>query len=47
MILPSFGEGLPVATITSLTLGPLVINTYVAGIPELVIPNELGELILA
>lgn len=47
MILPSFGEGWPVATITSFTLDPLVINSYVAGIPELVVPNELGQLIPA
>ena len=39
MVLPSFAEGLPVVVREALALGRPVINTYVAGTPELV---ELG-----
>ncbi len=47
MILPSFAEGLPVVLMESLALGRPVISTYVAGIPELVIPGESGWLVPA
>ena len=47
MILPSFAEGLPVFIMESLALGRLVIIIYVAGISELVVPDESGWLIHA
>ncbi|MEA5511641.1 glycosyltransferase [Crocosphaera sp. UHCC 0190] len=47
MVLPSFAEGLPVVMMESLALGRPVISTYVAGIPELVIPGKSGWLVPA
>jgi glycosyltransferase involved in cell wall biosynthesis len=45
LILPSFAEGLPVVTMEAMALQRPVISTYVAGIPELVCPDEHGWLI--
>ncbi|WP_277981369.1 glycosyltransferase [Sphingomonas phyllosphaerae] len=36
LVLPSFGEGLPVAIMEAMTRGRPVLSTYIAGIPELV-----------
>ncbi len=47
MILPSFAEGLPVVIMEALGLGRPVLSTYVAGIPELVVPGENGWLVPA
>jgi colanic acid/amylovoran biosynthesis glycosyltransferase len=47
MILPSFAEGLPVVIMEALALSRPVISTYVAGIPELVLPGECGWLVPA
>lgn len=47
MVLPSFAEGLPVVIMESLALRRPVISTYVAGIPELVVPGETGWLVPA
>jgi glycosyltransferase involved in cell wall biosynthesis len=47
LVLPSFGEGLPVSIMESLALGRPVIATQIAGIPELVIDRETGWLIPA
>lgn len=47
MVLPSFAEGLPVALMEALALGRPVITTYVAGIPELVVPEAGGWLVPA
>ncbi|MCB9591992.1 MAG: glycosyltransferase family 4 protein [Sandaracinaceae bacterium] len=47
MILPSFAEGLPVVIMEALGLGRPVLSTYVAGIPELVVPKENGWLVPA
>jgi colanic acid/amylovoran biosynthesis glycosyltransferase len=47
MELPSFVEGLLVMFMESLALGRLVISTYIAGIAELVKPNEAGWLVPA
>lgn len=44
LLLPSFAEGLPVVIMESMALGRPVLTTYVAGIPELVLPGENGWL---
>jgi glycosyltransferase involved in cell wall biosynthesis len=43
-VLPSYAEGLPVSIMEAMSLARPVISTYVAGIPELVIPGETGWL---
>ena len=45
MLLPSFAEGLPVAIMEAMALRRAVISTYVAGIPELVLPGTTGWLV--
>lgn len=47
LVLPSFAEGLPVVIMEALAMGRPVISTYIAGIPELVIPGENGWLVPA
>lgn len=47
MVLPSFAEGLPVVIMEALALRRPVISTYVAGIPELIVPNINGWLVPA
>lgn len=47
LVLPSFAEGLPVVIMEAMALRRPVISTYVAGIPELVIPNVNGWLVPA
>ncbi|WP_448570662.1 glycosyltransferase family 4 protein [Trichothermofontia sp.] len=47
LVLPSFAEGLPVVIMEALALGRPVISTYIAGIPELVIPSVNGWLVPA
>ncbi|HET7866754.1 MAG TPA: glycosyltransferase [Burkholderiaceae bacterium] len=44
LVLPSFAEGLPVVIMEAMALGRPVLTTYVAGIPELVLPGENGWL---
>jgi colanic acid/amylovoran biosynthesis glycosyltransferase len=46
-VLPSFGEGLPVAIMEALAMGRPVVTTYIAGIPELVQPGVNGWLVPA
>lgn len=46
-ILPSFAEGLPVAIMEAFAYGRPVLSTYIAGIPELVLPGENGWLVPA
>lgn len=43
-VLPSYAEGLPVSIMEAMVLARPVISTYVAGIPELVLPGETGWL---
>lgn len=47
LVLPSFAEGLPVVIMEAMALHRPVISTFVAGIPELVEPNEHGWLVPA
>ncbi|BAL23281.1 glycosyltransferase [Azoarcus sp. KH32C] len=47
LVLPSFAEGLPVVIMEALALRRPVATTYVAGIPELVQPQENGWLFAA
>jgi colanic acid/amylovoran biosynthesis glycosyltransferase len=44
MVLPSFAEGLPVVIMEAMVLQRPVLSTYVAGIPELVVPGQTGWL---
>lgn len=47
LVQPSFQEGLPVVIMEAMALHRPVISTYVAGIPELVLPGENGWLVPA
>lgn len=47
LVLPSFAEGLPMVIMEAFALGRPVLSSYVAGIPELVIPGESGWLVPA
>ncbi len=47
LVLPSFAEGLPVVIMEAMALRRPVISTFVAGIPELVVPGEHGWLVPA
>jgi glycosyltransferase involved in cell wall biosynthesis len=47
LVLPSFAEGLPVVLMEAFALGRPVISTFVAGIPELVVPGRSGWLVPA
>jgi glycosyltransferase involved in cell wall biosynthesis len=44
LVLPSFAEGLPVVIMEAMALRRPVLTTYVAGIPELVLPGKNGWL---
>ncbi len=45
LVQPSFQEGLPVVLMEAMAMSRPVISTYVAGIPELVVPGEVGWLV--
>lgn len=47
LVQPSLQEGLPVVLMEAMAMGRPVISTYVAGIPELVVPGEVGWLVPA
>ncbi|RTL52727.1 MAG: colanic acid biosynthesis glycosyltransferase WcaL [Rhodocyclaceae bacterium] len=47
LVLPSFAEGLPVVIMEAMALRRPVLTTYVAGIPELVLPGACGWLVPA
>jgi colanic acid/amylovoran biosynthesis glycosyltransferase len=47
LVLPSFAEGLPMVIMEAFALGRPVLSSYVAGIPELVVPGESGWLVPA
>lgn len=47
LVCPSFIEGLPVVIMEAAAMGRPVIATYVAGIPELVVPGTTGWLVPA
>ncbi len=47
LVLPSFGEGLPVVLIEAMALQRPVISTFIAGIPELVTSGRNGWLVPA
>ncbi|HTV51810.1 MAG TPA: glycosyltransferase family 4 protein [Steroidobacteraceae bacterium] len=47
LVLPSFAEGLPVVLMEAMALARPVLSTYIAGIPELVLPGENGWLCAA
>ena len=47
LVLPSFAEGLPVVIMEAMAMQRPVIATYIAGIPELVVPGETGWLVPA
>ena len=47
LVLPSFSENMPVVIMEAMALGRPVISTYIAGIPELVLPEETGWLVPA
>jgi glycosyltransferase involved in cell wall biosynthesis len=47
LILPSFAEGLPMVVMEAMAAARPVIATFIAGIPELVIPGRTGWLVPA
>ncbi len=47
LLIPSFAEGLPAVIFEALAMRRPVISTYIAGIPELVLPGENGWLVAA
>lgn len=47
LVLPSFAEGLPVVIMEAMSLQRPIISTFIAGIPELVVPGKHGWLVPA
>jgi len=47
LVMPSFAEGLPMVVMEAMASGRPVLATYVAGTPELVVPEETGWLVPA
>ena len=47
LVMPSFAEGLPMVVMEAMAAGRPVLATYVAGTPELVLPEDTGWLVPA
>ena len=47
LVMPSFAEGLPMVVMEAMAAGRVVLATYVAGTPELVLPEETGWMVPA
>ena len=47
LVMPSFAEGLPMVVMEAMAAARPVIATYIAGTPELVVPQETGWLVPA
>jgi len=47
LILPSFAEGLPMVIMEAMAAARPVLSTFIAGTPELVLPNQTGWLVPA
>jgi glycosyltransferase involved in cell wall biosynthesis len=47
LVIPSFAEGLPMVVMEAMASGRPVLATYVAGTPELVVPEETGWMVPA
>ena len=47
LVMASFAEGLPVVLMEAMAAGRVVVTTWVAGIPELVVDGETGWLVAA
>lgn len=47
LVLPTFAEGLPVVIMEAMALQRPIISTFIAGIPELVLPGKHGWLVPA
>lgn len=47
LVMPSFAEGLPMVVMEAMAAGRVVLATYVAGTPELVVPEETGWMVPA
>jgi len=47
LLMPSFAEGLPMVIMEAMAAGRLVIATYIAGTPELVVPEQTGWMVPA
>lgn len=45
LVVPSFAEGLPVVIMEAMALARPVVATWIAGIPELVVPGQTGWLV--
>lgn len=47
LVMPSFAEGLPMVVMEAMAAARPIIATYIAGIPELVLPGQTGWLVPA
>lgn len=47
LVLPSFAEGLPMVAMEAMAAGRIVLGTWIAGNPELILPGQTGWLVPA